>query len=196
MFDLKDSLSKVYKEKVHNWLVPVTLFLKKFSVPADLADDNVCGGYDGQFRVSLSVTSTDLDNAGFVTHNENLIRAIRDRFAPVNGKLKASCEELAGGVINVTHDLMGGRLVAAKARVFNLTGHVDVTWAAGLPVPPFPRVMHPYASDGCGGSEEISKSRLLPPKQSDEKSRLMRRELITTPTRRPAFVPPRRPRMC
>ncbi len=119
----------------------ITLFLKPFSVEASLADNHVCGGYDGQFRMSCELTVDTLDGSGFVTDNLSVIKEVKRSFGKT--MLKASCEELACGVVNVASKLVGTRLIKASVRVFNLTGHVQVQWNEGEEIPEFPRIATP-----------------------------------------------------
>jgi len=116
----------------------IALVLKPFEVRALLADNHVCGGYDGTFTASCSMVVDSLDGSGFVTDNLSFIEEVRSRFG--HQMLKASCEELALGVAHIAYERVGTRLLEVTVQVFNLTGHAEVTWIQGNAKPEFPRV--------------------------------------------------------
>lgn len=116
----------------------VKLSIRKFGVAAELANNHVCGtGERGAFYTEVTLSARKLDENGFVVDNSALIAAVRESFRTT--MFVASCEQLAEAVVNVAHKLMGGRLVSAKATVFNETGSVEIEWEDGQVVPSFPR---------------------------------------------------------
>jgi hypothetical protein len=117
-----------------------TLFLRRFDVDAHLVDDKICGnGTRDFFSVEVTVVTHDLDEQGFVIEVQDLLSEIRDAFANGGDYLKASCEELANGVLHVIYNEIGKkRLLEAKARVFNRTGHLDAVYYKGMSEPAFP----------------------------------------------------------
>ena len=131
--------ARVVSEKRRNAtkLAQTTLYLKRFSVEARLVNNAACGGYDGHFEAEVSVTADKLDGNGFVVHNEEFTQSIRRQFA--SGNIKASCEELAQGIVNVAGLEIDDRLVKVVARVYNLTGYAEVFWRRGMELPAFPR---------------------------------------------------------
>jgi hypothetical protein len=109
-------------------------------IPVKLAKNFVCGGVDDVFTTRFSVSVRGLDLSGFVYEVKSLIDDIKANFDPDQGMLKASCEELAGGVVNSLWSSIGSRrLVAAHVEVDNRTGHVEIDWKEGDEVPSFPR---------------------------------------------------------
>jgi len=115
-----------------------TLVVNRFAVNAELAENAICGnGNENGFEVSCRVTARGLDGDGFVVEVQDLIASVRRAFD--RGMLKASCEELAGGVIHIIHAKLGTRLAKASAAVINKTGRVEIVWEEGEEVPAFPR---------------------------------------------------------
>lgn len=110
-------------------------------IPVSLSNDFRCGGVDDEFTCRFSVSARMLDRGGFVFEVASLIKAIRDAYRPEKGQLKASCEELALGVVNVFGRLLGDRLVSAHVEVDNLTGYVAVDWEDGDDEANFPRLV-------------------------------------------------------
>lgn len=113
------------------------LVLKSFDVEATLVDNHVCGGYDGEFQAMVELGAEELDENGFVTDNVGFIEFCNDRFS--QDLLKASCEELAAGLVALAYEKVGPRLVTCFARVRNQTGHAEMTWEQGQMIPRFPR---------------------------------------------------------
>ena len=116
----------------------ITLVILPFWIPAKLADNAACGGYNKRFRAEIHLTVTTLDCDGFVVENLSLIKACRDRFKMT--MYKASCEELSMGIVNIAHEMLGDRLITATVKVFNLTGYTQTVWKRGELIPPFPRL--------------------------------------------------------
>ena len=116
-----------------------TLVIDQFAVPVQLVDDFACGGVYNQFTVSISASTRGLTKEGFVIEVKGLIESVKEAFAARGRMLKASCEELAGGVLHIVHREVGKRLVAAEIEVDNVTGHVALSWQQGQAVPSFPR---------------------------------------------------------
>lgn len=119
-------------------LARTTLVVERFIVDAQLVENAICGnGNGGSFETECRLVVEGLDDNGFVVEVHSFIEAVQRAYA--DGMRKASCEELAGGVINVAHRLIGPRLTEASATVYNQTGHVEVDWERGNEVPAFPR---------------------------------------------------------
>ncbi len=131
------SAAKVAPAKKATGKAEITLHLKPFTVEASLADNHVCGGYDGEFQASCDLVADSLDSSGFVTDNLGFIELVKQAFSAT--MLKASCEELALGIVNLACSTVGSRLARASVQVFNLTGSANVSWVKGDGVPPFPR---------------------------------------------------------
>lgn len=127
-----------------------TLVIDRRACPVKLADAFVCGGVKNKFHYSAKVTTRGLTSEGFVTEVKALIDDIEYAFdrgeiryvgctEPASGQvLKASCEELAQGVLNVIAYRVPG-LETCSVVVENLTGHVLLDWQKGERVEPFPR---------------------------------------------------------
>lgn len=127
-----------------------TLVINKRNCPVKLADAFVCGGVKNKFVYSAKVTTRGITSEGFVTEVKALIDDIEYAFdrgeiryvgctEPASGQvLKASCEELAQGVLNVIAYRVHN-LEACSVVVENLTGHVLLEWSKGEAVAPFPR---------------------------------------------------------
>jgi hypothetical protein len=129
--------------QLNNYSVPmqrpiVKLVIIPFQIKAELAEHAACGGFEGSFRGGVELSARTLDEFGFVVNNIAFIRECKARFQ--GAMFKASCEELCFGLIRIAHDMMGERLVEAKATVINLTGHLEAVWMEGQKVPPFPRL--------------------------------------------------------
>jgi len=119
-------------------LARTTLAVHSFGVDAQLVENAICGnGNAGSFETECRLVVEGLDGSGFVVEVHSFIEAVQRAYA--DGMRKASCEELAGGVVHVAHRLIGSRLVEASATVYNQTGHVEVAWKRGDEVPAFPR---------------------------------------------------------
>lgn len=116
-----------------------TLVVSRFAVPVKLAAEFICGGVSDQFYTEFSLTTRGLTAEGFVTEVKGLIDAIKEAYRPSSFKLKASCEELASGVLHVIARTVGRRLVAADVIVENFTGQVRLEWVSGEEIPSFPR---------------------------------------------------------
>jgi len=117
-----------------------TLRVDQFEVPVALADNFACGGVRGEFRVSCRISARDLTAEGFVVEVGEFMQRVRSAFDPSCGiMLKASCEELARGVVRIATDLVGDRLEEVAVEVENLTGSVEAVWQKGDEVPAFPR---------------------------------------------------------
>lgn len=126
-----------------------SLFIEQFRVDALIAKIARCGGYDLGFEAELTVTTKDLDDEGFVVHNEKLVDLVRNWFKYGQSEersgcpsiWRASCEQLTEGLVNVVTQMVPkGRLVSVHARVFNHMGHTDLVWKKGQKVPDFPRL--------------------------------------------------------
>jgi hypothetical protein len=128
-----------------------TLVIDRRKCPVKLADAFVCGGVKNAFIYKAKITTRGLTPEGFVTEVKALIDDIDYAFdrgeiryvggtEPAAGQvLKASCEELAQGVLNViAHRVL--LLESAEVVVENLTGEVQLEWQAGEYVPRFPRL--------------------------------------------------------
>lgn len=100
---------------------------------ARLADNAVCGGYNGEFVYDLRLVFSG-ERPGKL-YIESKVQSDFDL-----GMLKASCEELAGGLVNSVQFCSP---LAVVARVYNLTGYAEVCWKAGMRVPDFPRLATP-----------------------------------------------------
>jgi len=111
-------------------------YLMRMSEPRSmnvlLVANAVCGGYQGSFDYRMSLTTKR------ETSPREFIYAAAETFG--HETRKASCEELALGLIHVANRLYGKSLVTATPQVFNLTGHVEAHWQSGWTVPPFPRI--------------------------------------------------------
>ena len=143
--DRSETAFRALPEKPAAKRTEVTIFLARFKVKTTLAGDAVCGGYDGEFDTDVGVTTDELDENGFVVHNELFIEAVRQRFS--QGVYKATCEQLALGVVNVAGTELGPRLTKVVARCYNLTGWVEAVWHRGMEMPPFPEEVFP---EGAG----------------------------------------------
>lgn len=119
--------------------VRTTLCIERFDVAVNLAESFVCGGVNGEFEVTIFLTTRGLTAEGYVAEVRSLMDAVKNAYAPGRGMLKASCEELAGGVVHVIHKALPKRVISIEAHVKNLTGHVLVEWEKGNEVPEFPR---------------------------------------------------------
>lgn len=131
-----------------------TLVIDHRKCPVKLADAFVCGGVKNSFIYKASITTRGLTPEGFVTEVKALIDDIEYAFdrgeirnvgrtEPASGQvLKASCEELAQGVLSViayrVHDLE-----ECYVSVENLTGEVHLEWRRGESVAQFPRLATP-----------------------------------------------------
>lgn len=114
------------------------LNLNRFSIPVELVDIDRCSGYDdGKVAAEMEIVTDNLDARGFVTDNGGFLEIVNLEFA--DGPFKASCEEIAAGLINLTTRLVGDNLVVVNAKVYNSTGSVTVIWRRGSEIPPFPR---------------------------------------------------------
>ncbi|MDO8483063.1 MAG: hypothetical protein Q7S86_04585 [bacterium] len=113
---------------------PSTLRIRSEMMPVNLVDLAVCGGYDGRrfnFDVDIGVKTSEQPAS-------NEFRSAAER-AFGNRALKASCEELASGLVSVAGRVYGDTLVAAKTRVYNLTGFAEHDWQEGWGAALFPR---------------------------------------------------------
>lgn len=127
-----------------------TLVIDRRPVPVRLADAFVCGGVKNKFLYRAKITTRGLTSEGFVTEVKALIDDIEYAFdrgeirhvgctEPAPGQvLKASCEELAQGVLNVIAYRVPN-LETCSVVVANLTGHVHLEWQRGEAVASFPR---------------------------------------------------------
>ena len=142
-----------------------TLRMSAFVVEVALADNFVCGGVNGAFRVTVELAARELTPEGFVTEVQAFMLDVKRAFAAggedscdaphrPNGMLKASCEELAGGVVHVAHKNTGARLEHAIVEVQNLTGWVKVEWNRGEEVPSFPRTATKKEQDATRRARE------------------------------------------
>jgi hypothetical protein len=113
---------------------PIKIYLKPFHVDAELADGNACGGWDENFTAELALECETLNKDGFVLENQTIIRSIRKFFA--GKKYIASCEQLCQCIARLCYDMAPDRLNTIHVKVYNLTGHLEVTWTRGLDVPP------------------------------------------------------------
>jgi hypothetical protein len=118
----------------------ITLDIERRFVSVDLAENFVCGGVEDQFEYACQLTTRSLTSEGFVTEVKAFIDQVELEYSPSRGKRKASCEELAMGIINVAHGMMKSRLTQMYVVVTNLTGSVVAEWKKGEAVPPFPRL--------------------------------------------------------
>ncbi len=114
-----------------------TLHLAEHIIPVKLANHHRCGGVKDGFRCSFTVTADRLDPDGYIVEVHDLLEAIKQRFA--RHPVKASCEELAAGVVNSVL-LLVPYAVHCSAIVHNLVGHVSVEWSYGSDTPAFPRI--------------------------------------------------------
>jgi hypothetical protein len=115
----------------------ITLVTDPFEIEAKLAPDGACGGWNQKFRAALEVTTSELDQEGFVVEARHLIQTIRDYFK--NATYRASCEQLAQCAVNLICNLVGKDvLLRIKVQVFSLTGHIRMEWKAGDEVPDLP----------------------------------------------------------
>jgi hypothetical protein len=114
----------------------ITLVTDPFEVEAKLIHDDACGGWKKSFRAAIEVQCSDLDEHGFVVEALTLIQTVRDFFATAT--YKASCEQLAGCVINLVTKLVGDKLTHVQVKVFSLTGHIRMEWREGDVVPELP----------------------------------------------------------
>lgn len=113
--------------------------LREMVLDAELVNNAVCGGYDGSFRADLLFTLPNGQN--WSRHASKDLRGIiADRFG--GNVLKASCEELAGGLVHIAARNVPG-ITSAIGRVYNLTGFAETEWIEGMPVSPFPRQANP-----------------------------------------------------
>lgn len=116
-----------------------TLHIKFHTFPVQLADNAACGGVENEFKMSCDITSRGLNQDGFVVEVGSFIKAVEAAYYAHGRMLKASCEELAGGVVFLAHRILGDSLVKMHVMVNNLTGWVAVVWEQGEEVPLFPR---------------------------------------------------------
>lgn len=114
----------------------ITLVTDPFEVEAKLIHDDACGGWRKNFRAAIEVQCSDLDEHGFVVEALTLIQSVRDFFATAT--YKASCEQLAGCIVNIVTKLVGEKLTGVQVKVFSLTGHIRVEWREGDKVPELP----------------------------------------------------------
>lgn len=119
-----------------------TLVVQAFDVPVALVDAGACGGVDDLFFCASKISVRGLNQDGFVIEVGLLQQLVRDAYASRRheGTLRASCEQLAGGVIDIIHREFKERLESVTVRVNNPTGYVEVIWNKGEAVPPFPRL--------------------------------------------------------
>ena len=114
------------------------LTLSKQTARTVLIDKNVCGGAEnGTFKYDLEISVSALDNAGFVVDNRvvgTILNLWTDR------TYVASCETLAGGLVQFVQKTMPARVTRVVARVYNKTGHAEVIWESGQELPTGPRV--------------------------------------------------------
>ncbi|MDQ5893150.1 MAG: hypothetical protein QG640_161 [Patescibacteria group bacterium] len=115
----------------------ISLVIQPFWIKAQLADYAACGGYNKKFKVSATLTVEKLDCDGFVVENLSFIHECRQSFRVA--MYKASCEELAQGITNIGHRMIGDRLESMMVRIFNLTGYIELNWVRGQGIPAFPR---------------------------------------------------------
>lgn len=114
------------------------LNLSRFEIAVNLVDIDRCSGYEsGKVSAEMEIVTDTLDTRGFVTDNGGFLEIVNLEFA--DGPFKASCEEIAAGLINLTTRLVGDNLVVVNAKVYNSTGSVTVIWRRGSEIPPFPR---------------------------------------------------------
>lgn len=114
----------------------ITLVTNPFNVKAKLSPLNACGGWDKEFRAAVEVQVDELDESGFVIEAKSLIEAIREYFRPAT--YRASCEQLAQCIVNLVHGMVGDKVKLIRARVFSLTGHIQIEWQEGDEVPENP----------------------------------------------------------
>lgn len=134
-----------------------TLNLTGQEANANLLDKNVCGGLtDGAgqkyFKYDLSIVANELDEQGFVLDNI-FVENVRDWFN--NSKpMVASCETLAGGLIDRVYSEIGFRLESVTARVYNLTGNAEVSWDKSQHLPTIPYFASKKEINAQNGIEE------------------------------------------
>lgn len=117
----------------------ITLHIEHGKIPVKLVDNGRCGGVDDAFIVDYDLGVRELDEDGYVIEVHAFNTLLAERFH-ANGKpLRASCEQLAMGVVSVAAERLPG-LESAWVKVYNLTGSIRVEWKAGDEVPEFPRV--------------------------------------------------------
>ncbi len=133
----------------------IRLVLEAFYVNAILANAAVCGGFDGdeQFEATVELEVEELDVNGFVVDNHGFIEYVDEQFSKT--MLKASCEELAMGLVNLAHRKTDDRLVACRATVTNRTGYAEIKWEKGQSVPNFPRVATRAEREATNGKEKL-----------------------------------------
>ncbi len=117
-----------------------TLNINRRTVRVDLSENFVCGGVEDYFEYEASLSTRGLTTEGFVTEVKTFIEMVEREYHPREGLRKASCEDLANGVVNIAHKIMGKRLVNASVEVYNLTGSVVVEFKSGDRVPAFPKI--------------------------------------------------------
>lgn len=120
--------------------LPQTTLAMEAYVPVLLANNGACGGVNQLFRAQIELTTRGLTPDGYVVEVGAFTATLESRFRANGDMLRATCEELAGGILRIAYDQVGPRLINAMARVYNATGHVTITWRAGEVVPPFPRL--------------------------------------------------------
>ncbi|MES2437103.1 MAG: hypothetical protein V4519_03745 [Patescibacteria group bacterium] len=123
-----------------------TFRIDGLSVEAELSDNHVCGGYDGQFRCDLRYTAAD---------GKNRSTAITDviRRAFQSKTYTASCEQLTQGIVYQACQVLGSQGLHVIGRVYNLTGYAETHWNSRLVVPEMPR------ESTCGEVRESKPSR-------------------------------------
>ena len=117
----------------------VTLRMAPFRVPVILAAHAACGGVEGSFTVSCEITTRSLTREGYVIEVGFFMDVVRSKFRTLS-PLKASCEELAGGVVAIAHEILDRRLEEVTVEVKNKTGSVRLIWKRGELEPEFPRL--------------------------------------------------------
>lgn len=136
---LTDSESRTIADLTQVKYPSVSLNLLGVSIQAALVDNHICGGMTkGAFKCDIHIEVDKLDNNGFVTDNQTFIDTIKREFRG-RGLMKASCEELCNAIVNFSYHMVGDNTKTIRARIYNLTGHVDITWKRGMVVPNWPR---------------------------------------------------------
>lgn len=114
-----------------------TLYTTPFEIKASLSQSNACGGLNTskKFMASVQVKSSRLSSRNFVVEASHMIQTIKDYFAQAS--YFASCEQLAGCITRLVHDLVEVEVPVLEIEVvvFSTTGHIAMKWRAGDDLP-------------------------------------------------------------
>jgi len=105
---------------------------------ANVIPRNQCGFHVGQtrFGYTVSIEVADLDDEGFALDNMALDKALSEAYCGKGKHYRASCEDLAGGLLCVVYNLISDRAERISVSVSpNEFSELTVHWRVGDVLP-------------------------------------------------------------